>query len=43
MTFDFFYKNELAVPGRGCGKVGRVVASDTKGPQFKSSHRQNLY
>ena len=28
--------------GSGCGSVGRAVASDTRGPQFKSSHRQNL-
>ena len=30
-----------------CGQwlwlFGRAVASDTKGPRFKSSHRQNLY
>ena len=25
-----------------CGSVGRVVASDTWGLQFESSHRQNL-
>ena len=24
----------------GCGAVGRVVASDTRDPQFESSHRQ---
>ena len=29
--------------GSGCGSVGRAVASNTRGPQFKSSHRQNLY
>ena len=28
--------------GSGCGLVGRVVASDTRGPRFESSHRQNL-
>ena len=27
--------------GSGCGSVGRAVASDTRGPQFESSHRQN--
>ena len=27
----------------GCGSVGRAVASDTRGLQFKSSHRQTLY
>ena len=26
--------------GSGCGSVGRAVASDTRGPQFESSHRQ---
>ena len=25
-----------------CGSVGRAVASDTRGPRFESSHRQNL-
>ena len=29
--------------GSGCGAVGRAVASDTRGPQFESSHWQNLY
>ena len=29
--------------GSGCGAVGGAVASDTRGPRFKSSHRQNLY
>ena len=28
--------------GSGCGAVGRGVASDTRGPGFKSSHRQLL-
>ena len=27
----------------GYGSVGRVVASNTIGPRFESSHRQNLY
>ena len=26
--------------GQWCGSVGRAVASDTRGPWFKSSHRQ---
>ena len=26
----------------GCGSVGRVVDSDSRGPQFKSSHRQKF-
>ena len=29
--------------GSGCGSVGRVVAFNTRGPRFDSSHRQNLY
>ena len=29
--------------GCGCGLVGSAVASDTRGPQFQSSHWQNLY
>ena len=28
--------------GSGCDSVGRVVAFDTRGPQFDSSHRQNF-
>ena len=28
--------------GSGCGSVGRAVASDTRGPWFESSHRQNF-
>ena len=34
-------KNQLL--GSGCGSVGRVVASITKGPWFESSHRQKNY
>ena len=26
--------------GSGCGSVGRAVASDSRGPRFKSSHWQ---
>ena len=29
--------------GSSCGSVGRAVASDTRGPQFESSHQQNLH
>ena len=32
----------MKVVGSGCGSVGRVVASDAKGPRFESSHRQTL-
>ena len=28
--------------GSGCGSVGRVVASKTRGLRFESSHRQNF-
>ena len=28
--------------GSGCGSLGRVVASDTRVPQFKSRHRQKF-
>ena len=28
----------LSFFGSGCGSVGRVVISDTRGPQFESSH-----
>ena len=28
--------------GSGCGSVGRAVASDTRGLQLKSSHRQKI-
>ena len=34
--------NEDGGTGSGCGSVGRAVASDTRGPRFESSHRQNL-
>ena len=26
----------------GCGSVGRAVASETRGPRFESSHRQDF-
>ena len=28
--------------GSGCGSVGRAVASNTRGPQFESSHQQKF-
>ena len=28
--------------GSGCGSVGRVVTSDTRGLQFEASYRQNF-
>ena len=36
------YQEEL-LAGCGCGSIGRAVASNTRVPLFKSSHRQNLY
>ena len=35
-------KQTPRVKGRGYGAVGRVVASDTRGPRIESSHRQLL-
>ena len=32
-------KTQLVL-GSGCGSVGRAVASNTRGPQFESSHQQ---
>ena len=28
--------------GSGCGAIGRAVTSNTRGPEFESSHRQLL-
>ena len=28
--------------GSGCGSVGKAVASNSRGPQFKSRHRQTI-
>ena len=36
------YVNEWASMGSGCGSVVRAVASDTRGMQFESSHRQSF-
>ena len=36
---SYWQKND---EGSGCGSVGRAVASDSRCPQFESSHRQNL-
>ena len=33
----------MIILGSGCDSVGRAVASDTRGLQFESSHRQILY
>ena len=40
---ESYDKNRSFAWGSGCGAVGRAVASDTRGPRFESSHRQNLY
>ena len=40
---DSFQSGLKELLGSGCGAVGRMVAFDIKGPQFESSHRQNLY
>ena len=36
------HRSKQLLVGSGCGSVGRVVASDTKGPQFESSYRQKF-
>ena len=33
---------QILLLGSGCGSVGRAVASDTRDPRFKSSHRQTF-
>ena len=35
-------KVKIDLSGSGCASVGRVVASDTRGPRFESSHRRNF-
>ena len=37
----YLHSKKREVGGSGCGAVGRAVASDTRGPQFESSHWQN--
>ena len=37
------YCDNKNVLGSGCGAAARAVTSDTRGPRFESSHRQNLY
>ena len=46
--FSFFASNfvtgkDLSRVDNGCGSVGRVAASYSIGPRFKSIHRQNIY
>ena len=35
-------KNINKIRGSGCGSVGRTVASNSRGPRFKSHHRQKF-
>ena len=39
---DFGAEKVCQKLGSGCGTVGRAVASDLRGPQFESNHRQNF-
>ena len=41
MPWEYFDK-ETPLLGSGCGSVGSAVASNTRGPQFDSSHRQTF-
>ena len=41
-TFDPFTTAKVVVVGSGCGSFGKVVASNTSGPRFESSHRRNF-
>ena len=36
------FVNIIACQGSGCGSVGRAVASDSRGQQFESCHRQKF-
>ena len=38
-----FWKLKTLEGGQCCGSNGRAVTSDSRGPQHKSSRRQNLY
>ena len=35
-------KDKNIFNGQWCGSIGRAVASDTRGPRFESSHRQDF-
>ena len=39
---SYTIKKTKTIIGSGCGSVGRAVASDTRDPQYKSRHRQNI-
>ena len=38
-----FLWHESLMKGSGCGAVGRAVASNTRDPQFESSHGKFIY
>ena len=40
--FDNFWSPNSLVNWQWCDSVGRVVASDARGPRFESSHRQTF-
>ena len=42
-SVHFVSTKAVECQGTGCGSVGRTVASDTRGPRFKSSQLQTLY
>ena len=42
-SVGLFHKENGTAEGSVCGSVGRVVALDTRGPQFESIHWQILY
>ena len=37
------YSNKVCMEGSGCGFAGKVVDSDTRGPQFESSHLSSSF
>ena len=42
ITIDRFCYSQTIALGSDCGSVGRTIASETRGLQFESSHRQKL-
>ena len=42
LTYSDKAKLWQKIVGSSCGSVGKAVASDSRGPRFKSSHSQNL-
>ena len=41
-ALSYFDSNNILLEGSGYDSVGRAVASNTRGPQFDSSHRQKF-